>query len=116
MGGIYGCGWQKFYAKLGHGGRELGGDKRKKRSRGKRCQCPSSIIYIFFVPNCSILDIASLIRNPNSKLKIDNVTIHRLFLPKNIEVQFNKHRTTSKVDNLIVFGFLLDLVLVNNLY
>jgi len=79
----------------------------------KLLKYPSSIIF-FWGPNCSILDTASLIRNPNSKLRIDNVTLHRLLVPKNIDVRFNNYRTTSKVDNIIVFGFLINLILINN--
>ena len=135
-GGICSCGWRKFFTKLGHGGCERGGYERKKESRGERevsgfwwgatgrrrkekglaklQKCPSSTI--FLVPNYSILDTASLIHNTNFKPKIDNVTIHRLLFPKNIEVRFSKYRTISRVHNLIIFGFLLDLVLINNLY
>jgi len=68
----------------------------------------------FLVPNCFIFDTASLIRNPNSKPKIDDIILYRLLNPKYRQVRFNKHRTTPKADNLIIFGFLIDLVLINN--
>ena len=96
---------------LAQGGRDWErGERRKGVGRNYKNAPPSSI----FVPKFSIFDTASLICNPNSKPKINNTTFHRLVVPKNIQVRFNKHRTTPKVDNLIVFGFLIDLVLVNN--
>ena len=36
MGRICGCGRRKFSVKLGHGGREHGGEERKKKRRGER--------------------------------------------------------------------------------
>ena len=85
-------------------------ERRKGVGRKYKNVHPSSI----FFPNCLILDTASLICNSNSKPKIDNTTFHQLLTPKYIQVRFNKHRTSPKVDNLIVVRFLFDLVLVNN--
>ena len=96
---------------------DVGGLVAIAKEEGATCsnyQNAPLLLFIFLVPNCSILDTASPIRNPNSKPKIDNATQNRLLVPKNIEARFNNHRTTSRVDNLIVFSFLIDLVLVNN--
>jgi len=74
-------------------------ERRERMSRGARVEeeegeggglasnylnAPPSLFLFIFVPSCSILGTASLIRNPSSKLKIDNTTFHRLLIPKNI--------------------------------
>jgi len=73
-----------------------------------------SLFLLIFIPNNSIVGAASVILNPNCKPKIDDMTFYWLLVSKNIEAWFHKHRTTCKVDNLIVFEFLLELVLIIN--
>ena len=63
--------------------------RKKEKEKGLSEITKMPPFYFVFVPNCSILDTASLVHNPNSKPKIDNRALHRLLVPKNIEVRFN---------------------------
>jgi len=91
----------------------LGGSRREggERRRGLRDYKNAPSLF-FLVPNRLILDTASLVRNLNSKSK-SNLICHLLLVPKISRFDLITNEMNSKVDNLIVFGFLLELVLAN---
>ena len=72
----------------------IGGSRASREKRGvSRANYQNTPPSLYFcVPSLCIFNTASLIRNPNSKPKSDNVALHRLLVPKNIEVRFNNHR------------------------
>ena len=65
------------------GGIATGKEEKDGKGLGKITKMPLSL---FSAPNCSILDTASLIYNPNSEPKINNTSFHRLLVPKYIYV------------------------------
>jgi len=89
--------------------------KRKERGSCINYQNAPPSLFLFIIARRSIIGTDRLICIPYSKPKSNNMISHRLFTPKYDKVRFNKHRTSSKVDNLIVLEILIDLVLVNNL-
>jgi len=70
-----------------HGGLVTGKEEEEERSQENYKNAPPSSI---FVPNCSILDTASLIYNLNSKLKLIIRSFIGYSLPRISRFDFNK--------------------------
>ena len=90
--------------------------KRREKANLKfwRGLTKTPLVPFFIFQTCWILNNASLTRILNSKPKSIIWPFIDYSFPKISTFDLMTNERNSKVDNLIVFGFLIDLILVNN--